>query len=191
MIASGSAGMPLIDTTISIFIPGTTQELPYGQVGEICKAGPGIMVGYSDPEKTKEVLKLHDDGQVWLHTGDYGFMIPEGLLFVLGRQGINIYPDKTVYPLAIENKILTYPGIKEAVIVSGVDKEHSEYEAPYLFIVLESEQNIDELINGLKEHITDVLSPEEQPKEIFVIDKKPINHFKTDRKHLQNMFNLL
>lgn len=191
MIASGSAGMPLIDTTISIFVPGTTQELPYGQIGEVCKAGPGIMVGYSDSEKTKEVLKLHGDGQVWLHTGDYGFMIPEGLLFVLGRQGINIYPDKTVYPLTIENKVLTYSGIKEAVIVSGVDKEHSGYEVPYLFIVLETEQNTDELIKGLKENITNKFAPEEQPKEIFVIGKKPISHFKTDRKSLQKEYNLI
>ena len=116
---------------------------------------------------------------------------PEGLLFVLGRQGINIYPDKTVYPLTIENKVLTYPGIKEAVIVSGVDKEHSGYEVPYLFIVLETEQNTDELIKGSKENITNEFAPEEQPKEIFVIGKKPISHFKTDRKSLQKEYNLI
>lgn len=191
MIASGSAGMPLIDTTISIFTPGTTQELPYGQVGEVCKTGPGLMVGYSDSEKTKEVLKLHDDGQIWLHTGDYGFMIPEGLLFVLGRQGINIYPDKTIYPLSIENKILAYSGIKEAIIVSGTDKEHNEYDVPYLFVVLEKGQNKDELIAGLQEYIKSVLAPEEQPQDIFVIDKKPISHFKTDRRFLQKEYGLI
>lgn len=191
MIASGSAGMPLIDTTISIFEPGTTKELQYGQVGEVCKAGPGIMVGYSDDEKTKEVLQQHDDGQVWLHTGDYGFMIPEGLLFVLGRQGINVYPDKTVYPLAIENKILEYPGIKEAVVVSGKDKEHVGFEVPYLFIVLEDNQDENIVLNGLRENINNNFSEEEQPKEIFVIEKKPISHFKTDRKFLQKEYGLI
>lgn len=191
MIASGSAGMPLIDTTISIFAPGTTQELTYYQVGEVCKAGPGIMVGYSDYEKTKEVLKFHDDGQLWLHTGDYGFMVPEGLLFVLGRQGINVYPDKTVYPLDIENKVLSYPNIKEAIIVLGTDKEHNGHDIPYLFVIPEKEQDEDELIACLCEHIKIVLAPEEQPKEIFVIDKKPISHFKTDRKFLQKEYNLI
>ena len=191
MIASGSAGMPLIDTTISIFAPGTTQELHYGQVGEVCKTGPGIMVGYSDSEKTKEVLKLHDDGLVWLHTGDYGFMIPEGLLFVLGRQGINIYPDKTVYPLGIENKVLTYPGLKEAIIVAGTDKEHEGYEIPYLFVVPETKQDSENLISELREYLKNILNYEEQPRDIFVIDKKPISRFKTDRRYLQQKYNLL
>ena len=61
---------------------------------------------------------------------------------------------------------------------------YSGYEEPYLFIVLETEQNTDELIKGLKEKITNEFAPEEQPKEIFVIGKKPISHFKTDRKSL-------
>ena len=191
MIASGSAGMPLIDTTISIFAPGTTQELPYGQIGEVCKLGPGIMVGYSDPEKTKEVLKLHEDGQIWLHTGDYGFMIPEGLLFVLGRTGIHTCTGQTVYPLGIENKVLTYPGIKEAIVVSGKDTDHSGFDSPYLFIVPYSMLDTEALISGLKAHIAAVLSEEEQPKEIYIIDRKPINHFKTDRRFLQKEYNLV
>lgn len=53
MIASGSAGMPLIDTTISIFEPNSIKELRYGEIGEVCKKGPGIMLGYADEQKTK------------------------------------------------------------------------------------------------------------------------------------------
>lgn len=190
MIASGSAGMPLIDTTISVFEPGTTNELRYGEVGEVCKTGPGLMVGYADVEKTKEVLKQHSDGKVWLHTGDYGFMIPEGLLFVLGRQGIKVYPDKTVYPLGIENKILTMNGIKEAIIVSGKDIQNEGFERPYLFIILEENVDKAKLMQELKEHIEKVLPMEERPADIFVIDKKPVSHFKTDRKYLRDTYGL-
>lgn len=94
MIASGSAGIPLPDTVISIFEAGTDHELTYGTVGEICKSGPGIMIGYSDERKTEETLLRHKDGALWLHTGDYGYMTPEGLLFVLGRKGIRRYSGK-------------------------------------------------------------------------------------------------
>ena len=191
MIASGSAGMPLIDTTISIFDPISLKELKYGEVGEVCKFGPGLMVGYSDAQKTNEVLKKHDDGNVWLHTGDYGFMIKEGLLFVLGRQGINVYPDKTIYPLPIENKILTVGGIKEAIIVAGKDNDNEHFEKPYLFIILENKNNEKQVLNQLQAFINNNLLPEEQPKEIFVIDKKPISHFKTDRRFLQMTYELL
>lgn len=191
MILSGSAGMPYVDTVISVFKPNTTNELKYYEVGEICKSGAGIMIGYSNKKLTDEVLKIHPDGNLWLHTGDTGFMTPEGLLFVLGRKGLNVYPDKMVFPLGIENKILALDGIKDAIIVSGTDKEHKGYEVPYLFVVLEEKQNREELLCKLKEHIKTALSAEEQPKDVFVIDKKPISHFKTDRKHLQKEYGLL
>ena len=190
MMASGSAGMPYIDTVISIFEPGTTNELTYGQIGEVCKMGPGIMVGYSDPEKTKEALKIHNDGEMWLHTGDYGFMIPEGLLFVLGRQGIKVYPDKMIYYLPTENKISSVDGIREAIVVAGKDEENIGYEKPYLFIVLEDKNNKEQVLNQLQSFIENNLLPEEKPKEIFVIDKKPVSRFKTDRRALQIAYGL-
>lgn len=191
MILSGSAGMPYIDTVISIFEPKTTNELKYYQVGEICKSGEGIMIGYSDSKLTDEVLKTHPDGKLWLHTGDTGFMTPEGLLFVLGRTGLNIYPDKTIFPLGVENKILAFDGIKDAIIVSGADKKHAGYDELYLFVVLEKGQDDSDIICRLKKYIKNTLSAEEQPRDIFVIDKKPINRFKTDRRYLQNEYNLI
>lgn len=191
MIASGSAGIPLIDTTIAIFEEGTTKELTYGQVGEVCKAGPGIMVGYSDSQMTKKVLKVHADGTTWLHTGDYGFMSPEGLLFVMGRQGIKVYPDKIVYPLAIENKILSYAGIKEAIVVAGKDNTNVGYEVPYLFVVPLDEMKEHLVVHEVMEHAKKVLLREEYPHDVFAIKKKPIAHFKTDRKYLQQKYGLL
>ncbi len=149
------------------------------------------MIGYSDKKLTEEVLKVHPDGNLWLHTGDTGFITPEGLLFVLGRKGLNVYPDKMVFPLGIENKILALDGIKDAIIVSGTDKEHQGYEVPYLFVVLENKQSEEMTINGLREYIKTALAEEERPKDVFVIDKKPISHFKTDRKFLQKEYDLL
>lgn len=190
MMAAGSAGMPYIDTIISIFKPGTDVELRYNEVGEICKAGPGLMIGYADGEKTEEALKEHKDGKVWLHTGDYGFMTPEGLLFVLGRKPINIFPNKMVWPLLLENKVLLCSGIKDAVIVSGRDSENIDYEVPYLFVVLEDKQDGSIVLNELKEYIENTFMPEETPKAIYVIDRKPMSHFKTDRRFLQEEYKL-
>ena len=136
-------------------------------------------------------MKQHEDGKLWLHTGDTGYMTPDGLLFVLGRTGIKIYPDKTIYPIGIENKVMTYPGIKEPIIISGVDKEHNGYELPYLFVIPEKNQDKVALQKGLKNHLESILTPEEQPKEIFVIDNKPISHFKTDRRALQTAYGLI
>ena len=181
----------MIDTTIAIFEHSSDNELGYNQVGEICKLGPGIMIGYDDQELTKEALRIHQDGNMWLHTGDTGFITSQGLLFVLGRTGIRIYPDKTVFPLNIENKIVSINGVKDAIIVSGKDKNNESYELPYLFIIPEVNVNIENLLNEVNTFIEKELPYEERPEEIFFINKKPISKFKTDRKTLQKEYHLI
>ena len=53
-----------------VVAPGTTDEI-HGEDGELCVYGPTLMQGYwNDPEETAKVLVKHDDGKVWLHTGD-------------------------------------------------------------------------------------------------------------------------
>lgn len=56
---------------------------------------------------------------------------------------------------------------------------------PYLFSVPEQKQEQERLIVELDQYLDEILLPEEKPKDIFVIDKKPISHFKTDRRLLQ------
>ena len=57
------------------------KELPQAEKGEICVKGENVMLGYwKNPEATASTIK---DG--WLHTGDMGYMDPDGFLYVLGR----------------------------------------------------------------------------------------------------------
>lgn len=190
MVMSGSYGIPYLDTTISIFEPRTTNELKYYEIGEICKCGPGIMLGYPDQKLTDKVLKNHPDGNLWLHTGDFGYMTEQGLLYVLGRNPINVYPNNPVFPLAVANKLSIAEGVKDLVIVAGKDPIHNGFEAPYLFIVPEKDQDIQKILSGLNELIIHELLPEEKPVKTFVIDKKPMKHFKTDIRFLQEKYNL-
>lgn len=188
LVMTGTSGIPYIETIMSIFEPGTSKELKYGEVGEICKAGPGLMKGYADPELTEKTLKLHPDGQIWLHTGDFGFMTEHGLLFPLGRNVIHIYPDKVVFPLSIEEKVLRNKAVKDAIIISGNDAEHEGFENLYLFVVPEAGYSEKTVKLELDKHIKNILLPEESPAQVFVLDKKPIRGFKTDRKYLKEQF---
>lgn len=190
LVLTGTSGIPYIETVMSIFEPGTSKELKYGEVGEICKAGPGLMKGYADPELTEKTLKMHPDGQLWLHTGDYGFMTEHGLLFPMGRTAHHIYPDKHVFPLGIESKVLQHSAVRDAIIISGNDAEHEGFEKLYLFVVLEEGCTEDSILPELNKHIENALLPEERPAQIFVLDKKPIRGFKTDRKSLKECYKL-
>ena len=82
----GSVGAPLVRVNCKIVEPGTLDELAYNQEGEICFAGDTLMLGYyNKPEATDEIIKIHSDGQRWIHTGDLGYVTESGVLFVSGR----------------------------------------------------------------------------------------------------------
>ena len=134
--------------------------------------------------RTIAVLLMLSD-HVWATAMSFG-----NWMTYIGRTGLNIYPDKTIFPLGVENKILAFEGIKDAIIVAGADREHKGYDALYLFVVLEEAQDEADVICRLKEYIKTTLPEEEQPKDIFVINKKPMSRFKTDRRYLQQKYNL-
>lgn len=96
----GSIGVPFPDMLAKICKTGTTQEVPVGEEGEICIAGPAVMLGYlNSPEETEKTLRKHADGRIWLHTGDIGTMDSEGWFYFKLREkrmlkisGVNVYP---------------------------------------------------------------------------------------------------
>ncbi len=190
ILKTGSSGIPLIKTTMAIFEPGTENELEYGKTGEICKCGPGIMLGYANPEDTAKTVWTHADGSRWLHTGDLGYMTPEGFLFVFGREGIHVHPGKTIYPLIVENKVSDIPGVKNAIIVSGDSREHTGFQAAYLFIVPFKDVNHEEFMANIEEHLRNVLQPEEMPEKVWLLESKPVTHFKVDRKWLRKEYGI-
>lgn len=100
MAKEGSIGLPFPDTFYKIVKPGTDEEVPYGEEGEIVLSGPTVMKEYMDqPEETAQTLRRHDDGLTWLYTGDLGYMDEDGFIYFRGRSkrmiissGYNIYP---------------------------------------------------------------------------------------------------
>jgi long-chain acyl-CoA synthetase len=73
----GCIGLPCYNIQTMTVKPGTTEEVK-GEDGELCVYGPTLMQGYwNDSEETEKVLVKHDDGKVWLHTGDMCYIEPE------------------------------------------------------------------------------------------------------------------
>jgi long-chain acyl-CoA synthetase len=100
--------------------PGTTERVPDGVEGELCFIGPSVMKGYyKNEEATKEVLRLHDDGLVWLHTGDLVIIRKDGNICFRSRYKrlvkVNGY---NVYPTIIEETMQNHPDIKQVCAVA-------------------------------------------------------------------------
>ena len=119
----GSIGIPYPDTFYAICKAGSTEEVPYGEEGEICLRGPSVMVGYLDqPEESANALRLHSDGNVWLHTGDLGMMDSDG--FIYFRQRIKrmiITSGYNVYPSQLENIIDGHEAVQMSCVIGVRD----------------------------------------------------------------------
>lgn len=173
-------GIPMRGTNISIFDHDTCEELDYGEIGEVCVSGPANMVRYSSPEDTAKTMIKHSDGNVWIHTGDYGCMNSSGELFVYSRGLNERYGGGNLFTTVMENKVIEIPGIADCFFVIPADKEHEGYFVPYLFVILDKGVKLEDV----ESIIHSKLDAHEQPKQIFVIEKREYFHFKTNRRIL-------
>ena len=123
MYKEGSIGQPFPDTYYSIVRPGTDEDVPYGEEGEICISGPTVMMEYLDePEETAQTLHTHADGRVWLHTGDLGMMDSDG--FIYFRQRIKrmiVTSGYNVYPSQLENILDAHELVQMSCVIGVPD----------------------------------------------------------------------
>ncbi|RJX31928.1 MAG: AMP-binding protein [Desulfarculus sp.] len=108
-----TVGRPVPGAQVMIVDPGSGQELPLGQVGEICVRGH-VMLGYFDmPAETAAAL----DPQGWLHTGDLGSLDAEGYISISGRLKEAIRKGgKIVFPAEVEQVLFSHPKINNAQV---------------------------------------------------------------------------
>ena len=165
----GSVGIPLIKMNCTTVEPDIITELKLGEVGEICFSGPTVMLGYYENQQdTNEIIKVHADGQRWLHTGDVGYINEDGVVFVTGRikriimtkgadqQVTKIFPDR------IEKALYKHPAVELCCVVGVPDAQRIHY--PKAFIVLKngieaSEKITDDLIAVCKASLPEYMVP--------------------------------
>ena len=134
--SDGIIGAPLPDTDIKIIKNATFNEVPAGEEGEICISGPLVMMGYlGDDAETAQTLRLHDDGKIWLHTGDLGYVGEDGFLYFAQRlKRMIISSGYNIYPTHLESIINSHEGVLTSTVI-GIDHPHKG-QVPKAFIVL-------------------------------------------------------
>jgi fatty-acyl-CoA synthase len=120
-------GIPFMSCDARIIDPGTLQELPVGEQGEIVVHGPMVFNGYwKRPEATADAF-IELDGKKFFRTGDLGRMDEEGYFFITDRlkRMINASGFK-VWPAEVEALLFKHPAIQEACIISAKDSYRGE-----------------------------------------------------------------
>jgi fatty-acyl-CoA synthase len=164
-----SVGAPLALSEAKIASTSGGGTLAIGETGEICIRSRCIMREYFDmPEKTRETL----DTEGWLHTGDLGYMRPDGYVQVTGRlKDMIIRGGENIYPREIEDLLIEHPDIAQAAVFGVADEKWGEQVAAAVIPRPGRTPDPDHLILFLQERI----ARHKVPKLWRVVDNFPLN----------------
>lgn len=162
----GSIGIPFPGDYFKIVKPHTQDELPYGETGEICVSGPTVMLGYLNNEKeTNEVLQIHEDGNIWLHTGDMGYMNENGIIFYQSRlKRMIVSSGYNVYPTQIENVIEEHEAVLKCTVI-GIPHPYKVEVAKAIIVLKNGYTDSWTVKKSIKEHCEKNLSRYSLPYE--------------------------
>ncbi len=188
----GSVGIPFVQNVISVFDTETGQELRYGEKGEICIHTPSMMLGYvNSPEETNNIIRKHDDGQLWVHSGDLGYITEDGFIHISGRlKRYMMYIanglQKKIFSLDIEKVLLEHPYVDNCAVVPIAD--NNTFQKPVAFIILKKDVPHDVNIeNEFESYAEKNLQDGYKPIKYIFVDKFPLTKVgKVDYLKLEN-----
>lgn len=162
-----SVGKPARSVELRVVAPGTFDDLPEGEDGEILIRSPQVMAGYWKlPDATARTLV-----EGWLRTGDIG-NLREGYLYVNDRlKDMIISGGENIYPAEVENVIAAHPDVFEVAIV-GIP--HDKWgEVPMAFVVRRSGGTVNE--QGLIAYSREHMAHFKCPTKVEFVDALPRN----------------
>lgn len=161
-----SIGTPLYGNEMKIVVPGTQDEVKPGESGEICLSGPTVMVGYLNNNKeTNQVLQIHKDKKVWLHTGDSGYMTEDGIFyFELRIKRMIVSSGYNIYPSHIEEVLDKHPAVLKSTVI-GIPHKYKVQVAKAYIVLDENYDDSWSVKKSIKEHCEKYLASYSVPYE--------------------------
>jgi long-chain acyl-CoA synthetase len=184
----GTIGVPFLNTEAKLVDPGTGEEVPLGQAGEICIKGPLVMQGYyNKPEETAKAI----DGDGYMHTGDVAIMDEDGYMRIVDRtKDMIIVGGYKVFSSKVEDSIAKHPAVGMIALVGIDNPQRPGSEIVKGYVQLDAAYDHDGDDGALQEDIIrfakDNCSPYEVPKVIEIIGEMPLTAVgKIDKKVLR------
>ena len=158
----GTVGLPFPDTDTRIVDVETgTRELPIGEVGELCIAGPQVMKGYwNKPEESAACLRQDASGRIWFHTGDIAKIDEDGYTSIVQRKKDMIIVDGyNVYPSDVESVLYAHPAVRLAAVIGIPDKYHGEIVKACIALKPGTTATSEEIVAYCREGLTEYKVP--------------------------------
>src|SRR6202034_4266575 len=166
-----SAGVARPGTDVRI-LGDDGQELPPGQVGEVCVRGGAVMLGYwNRPEDTAETLRSG-----WLHTGDLGRTDEHGYVYLLDRaKDMIISGGSNVYAVEVEAVLAAHPAVRDVAVVGMPDRTWGEVVTAV--IVVRDGVDTADLAAVLGAHCAATLAGYKRPRRVVFRSALPRNTY--------------
>ncbi|WP_020386216.1 AMP-binding protein [Kribbella catacumbae] len=164
--APGTVGRPCLGSSVRI-LGDDDQPVATGVTGRIFAGGGLVFGGYSDGSSKTTV-----DGR--MSTGDLGHLDAAGRLFVDGREDDMIVSGgENVYPVEVEDCLMSHPGVVEAVVVGVPDEEFGQRLVAYVVPAGPAPGTVTE--DELIEHVRTNLARYKTPRKIVLVQDLPRN----------------
>ena len=157
-----------------IIIPGTHEKAPVGTDGEICVSGPLVMMGYvNDDAETLQTLRYHEDGKLWLHTGDVGYMDEKGIVYFSQRiKRIIISSGYNIYPTYLESVINSHDAVLTSTVI-GIPHPYKGQVAKAFIVLKTGYDDKKKVEKEVKELLSKSVAKYSLPAEYEFRDKLP------------------
>ncbi|MCB2184963.1 MAG: long-chain fatty acid--CoA ligase [Deltaproteobacteria bacterium] len=165
---AASAGKAVFHGEVKVCRPGSDEELPVGEVGELCLFGPQVFLGYwQNPQASQDVLQGGG-----YRSGDLGRLDQDGCVYVVDRlKDMIISGGENIYPAEIEGVLLQHPAVAEVAVAGRPDDKWGE--VPVAFVVLKAGQTAGE--EEILQLCRDNLAGFKRVKEVRFVEALPKN----------------
>ncbi|WP_372013417.1 AMP-binding protein [Tistrella mobilis] len=112
---------PFVEVRI---VDGDDRVVPVNTVGELHTRGYNVMAGYwNDEARTRDAIAPGG----WMRTGDLGVIDERGRCRIVGRsKDMILRGGENIYPVEIENFLITHPGILDVAVFGIADAKYGE-----------------------------------------------------------------
>ena len=187
-----SVGIPIPSVDVRIVDVETgTQEMPYGEAGEIIISSPSLMKGYlNQPDETANSLREWH-GRTWMHSGDVGVMDEEGYVYLKDRaKDMIIVSGFKVFSVEVEDKLSALDFIACSALIGSPDVKRPGSEVVNLYVQLTPEakqSDPDRIRRDIIDFCRADMAAYKVPKIIHLVDAIPLTAVgKIDKKALRN-----
>jgi acyl-CoA synthetase (AMP-forming)/AMP-acid ligase II len=164
-----SAGQPIPGAEVRVVDPGTLEDVPVGEHGELWFRTPQLMKGFlGKPEETAQVIT--DDG--WFRTGDMGRVDEAGFVYVQDRlKDMIISGGENIYSPEVERVLVEHPAVMEVAVIGVPDDTWGEVVKAVVSLHEGASATEQEIIDHCREHLAHFKCP----RSVDVVEALPRN----------------